>query len=535
VRRVGAAALAAAVLVTAACEDDGPVVPRATTTVASPTSAVPTTSTATSAPATTSASTTSATTTTTSTTTTTTTTTTTPATTTTLAPQPADPAAPRAPLLDADGSNDALSGIGQLRGYGTTCTAFLLDAGEPSGPAYAMTNGHCVGLLDSTTVVRDGTGGDGILTFRLFQDTPSDHAEVPVASVLYATMRGSDVAILALGASRRALAGLTAYGLASPPRDGETIAVVGVPTQGLAEGDQVLRGDTCTAGTTVRLVEWEWVSDAAQSSDCKGILPGSSGSPVFDAGDPSVAVGIVNTTTIGAPPGSNCGRGQPCEVTPAAVTRQPDRSYAMPVERWAECFDPAWDPTASGCPSEQAPVTVDAPKWAVQPGGQWGATIGVGAPSVGLKTGPAATTDCRDPAGYVQTPTPITYDEPLPAAEGVHLLCAAALDASGGPVTADAGVAVVEVDATPPTDPIQLSKTVTPDFVSVEPLFQPPEYSDFSVKVGPSETNCARSAGYAPYRRIALHVATSDLPARLCVIGSDEAGNRGQPQAFQLP
>jgi hypothetical protein len=524
VRRVGAAALAA-VIVLAACQNDGPIPPATTP----PASTASSTSTPTSTPVTAAPSTSTS-------TSSTTTTTTIPVTTTTEPAQPADPAAPRLPLLNADGSNDVYSGVGQLQGYGTNCTAFLLDAGEPSGPAYAMTNGHCVGLFDSTTVVRDGTGGDGVVTFRLYQDTPSDRADVPVASVLYATMRGTDVAILALGASRRALAGLTAYGLASPPSDGEAITAVGIPTQGLAEPDRVLRRDTCTAGATVRLVELEWSWDAAESGDCKGILGGSSGSPVFDAGDPSVAVGIVNTTTIGAPPGRNCGLGQPCEVTPAGVARQPDRSYAMPVREWADCFDPAWDPTASGCPLEQAPVAVDAPLRAVQPGGRWAATISAGAGPVVVKTGPAATTDCRDRAGYVPVPTPSTYDDRLPPAEGVYLLCAAALDASGAPVTADAGIAVMEVDATPPTEPIQLSKTVTPEFVSVEPVFQVPEYSDFAVKVGPpASTNCVRTAGYAPYRRIALRVATPDLPARLCVSGVDEAGNRGPPQAFDLP
>jgi Trypsin-like peptidase domain len=534
VRRLGAAALAA-VLVLVACEDDGPVLPTTTTTTTTTTTPSTSTTSSTSPPTTAAPATSSATT---SAPTSTTTTTTTPDTTTTLPPQPADPAAPRLPLRNADGSNDVYSGIGQLQGYGTTCTAFLLDAGEPSGPAYAMTNGHCVGLFDSTTVVRDGTGGDGVVTFRLYQDTPSDHAEVPVTSVLYATMRGTDVAILALGASRRALVGLTAYGLASPPRDGEAIGTVGIPTQGLAEGDRVLRGDTCTAGATARLVEWEWTWDAAQSNDCKGILSGSSGSPVFDARDPSVAVGIVNTTTIGAAPGRNCGLGQPCEITSAGVARQPDRSYAMPVWEWADCFDPAWDPTASGCPIEQAPVAVDAPLRAVQPGGRWAATISAaGAPVAAVvKAGPAATTDCHDPAGYLPAPTPGAFDDALPPAEGVYLLCAAALDGRGTPDTADAGSAVMEVDATPPTDPIQLSKTVTPDFVAVEPVFQPPEYSDFAVKVGPpGSTNCVRTAGYAPYRRTALRVATADLPARLCVSGTDDAGNRGPPQAFDLP
>jgi hypothetical protein len=547
VRRLGAAVLAA-LLVLAACDDDGPVVPGqppAATTTEPPTTppttvapaAAPTT---TDAGATTAASPAATTVTTTSTTATTaapTTTTTTPPTTTTLPPQPADPAAPRLPLLNADFVNDAYSGIGQLQGLGSTCTAFLIDAGEPSEPAYAMTTGRCVGLADASTVLRDQPGTGGVVTFRLFQDTPSDHAEIPVERVLYATMRGTDVAILALGASRRELAGLTAYGLTDTPSAGRGVNVVGIPAGGLADTDWVLRGDSCTAGPSVRLVEWEWAWDEALATDCKGILPGSAGSPVFARGDPSTAVGMVNTTTIGAAPGRNCGLGQACELTPDGATRQPDRTYAMPIGAWANCFDPDWDPTSSGCPVERAPVMVDAPLRAVRPGGRWGATIAAPTPLAVVKSGPAGTTDCRDPAGYGPPPSGVRYDEPLPPQEGVYVLCAAAIDALGTPDTADAGAAVVEVDATPPDEPIQIARTQGPDGgLSVEPVLVPPEYSSFDVKAGRrASTNCVRTVGYAPSGQVPLQVPADQLPARLCVIGVDEAGNRGAPQTFDLP
>ena len=153
-------------------------------------------------------------------------------------------------------------------------------------------------------------------------------------------------------------------------------------------------------GRTVRLAEFEWLWDAAIANDCTGILGGNSGSPMFAADDDTVAVGIINTTTIGAAPGGSCSLGQPCEVGPAGAVEVPDRSYAMPLAAWAACWAPSFDIANDGCPAEQPPVvTVDAPLRAVRPGATWSATIGNGGPDrpTVVKTGPASSTDCRDP------------------------------------------------------------------------------------------------------------------------------------------
>ncbi len=92
------------------------------------------------------------------------------------------------------------------------------------------------------------------------------------------------------------------------------------------------------------------------------------------------------------------------------------------------------------------------------------------------------------------------------------------------------------VDATPPDRPIRLSRRADEDGVSVEPIFDLPEYASFQLKAGPvASTDCASLDGYAIYRRIPLQVGAAELPGRLCVIGEDEAGNSGPPQAFDLP
>src|SRR5688572_7242580 len=169
------ALVVAAVVVAAACADDGP------TGGAAPSSSTPSPTPAGTAPVTTPGS-------------------TAPATTTAL--QPDEPTDPRPPLPNGNGENEAFSGIGRLDGLGSSCTAFLLAVGEPSGPSYALTNGHCVGLFDNTSVMRDAPADGATVRFRLFADRPDDEAVVPVETVLYGTMRGTDVAVLQLAATR---------------------------------------------------------------------------------------------------------------------------------------------------------------------------------------------------------------------------------------------------------------------------------------------------------------------------------------------
>jgi len=445
-----------------------------------------------------------------------------------------DPAAtPADPLRNAKRQSEEYSGIGAITGFGSACTGFLLDVGPTAGPAYAMTNGHCVGLSDSSTVLRDQAADGASMTFRRFADTAKAEFVVPISSVRYATMRGTDVAIVQLGATRAALRGLAAYGLGSTPRPGTDIRVVGIPVNGLPAAQQVLRAAGCTTAGTHRLLEGLWVWDTAQANDCPGIVGGSSGSPVFHAGAPRVVTGIINTSTIGAGYLPGCSLGQPCQLDAAGVVRKKSTSYAMPVAAWAKCFTAGgFVATARGCPTERTSVVVSSPVRAVQPGGTWQATA-QGSEAPLTKVGPAATTDCRRGADYVAGTAALTA--PLPAVDGYYLVCAAAPGTGGRPDTAGAGYAVVEVDGTPPTAPIKLSTLVGPEDVRVEPIFSPPEFSGFLLKAGPpAATDCTDPDGYAVYRRIPLTIAISDLPATLCVIGEDEAQNQGVPHTFEL-
>jgi hypothetical protein len=437
------------------------------------------------------------------------------------------------PLDNAKGRSENFSGIGQITGFGSQCTGFLLDQGPATGPAYVMTNGHCVGIFDNTTVLRDEPARDATITFRRFHDTMGQARAVPIRAVRYATMRGTDVAVLQLGATRAALNDLAWYRLGPAPAKGADVRVVGIPVNGLAPAQQVLRVSGCTAGGTYRLLEWRWLWDAGQANDCAGIVGGSSGSPVFSGPSPLVVTGIVNTTTIGAGDRPGCYLGQPCQVDRSGVRRAPATSYAMPIAAWARCFGGSgFNPSAAGCPTERDTVEVADPQRAVRPGGTWSADVSGANPPL-VKSGPAGTTNCRTAAGYAVDPDAV--NAPLPQQDGFYLLCAAAAGVDGRPVLSGAGSAVVEVDGRPPTAPVRLATVVSRDDVRFEPVFDPPEYSSFQFKAGPQGAiDCADPDGYAIYRRIPLTVAIADLPAAVCVIGQDEAGNWGPPHSFVL-
>ena len=73
------------------------------------------------------------------------------------------------------------------------------------------------------------------------------------------------------------------------------------------------------------------------------------------------------------------------------------------------------------------------------------------------------------------------------------------------------------------------------DAVQYQPLFSPPELSSYRWKVGkPAETDCADSAGYRTFIRIPRFADLTELPLKVCLIGSDEAGNESKPQTEML-
>jgi len=70
----------------------------------------------------------------------------------------------------------------------------------------------------------------------------------------------------------------------------------------------------------------------------------------------------------------------------------------------------------------------------------------------------------------------------------------------------------------------------------VEPVFAPPEHSSFLVLSGPvGSVDGGATDSSTLDRRVASVVDADQLRRRFCVIGEDEAGNRGAPQELTSP
>jgi hypothetical protein len=404
-----------------------------------------------------------------------------------------------------------------------------------------LTNGHCVGLWDSTSVLVDDASNPTAVTFNGFIDTQDQAFTIEAPTVRWATMRGTDLAVLELDETLGDLQakGVRAYRLAPPAAVDERITVIGAPTSGVDAEEAFLRRVDCRVlRDATRLLEWRWVWDAAQPNSCRGILGGNSGSPVFDeAGD---VVGIINTTTIGAPLGGECDLGRPCEIGPDGPVQRADTSYAQPVDGVLACFVDGRFDLGGSCPLEPGdPIGVSQIQRYGSAPWSWSAEVTAAAyTQVVMKTGPIGRTDCRAADGYgpLLTP-PAVFDGPMPDVDSTELVCIAGVAADGTVALGAAGFAVAATDNVPPTAPIELAINGDPEWgYLVEPIFNPPDLSDYLLSFGPEgSVDCGDESAYMPYRRVPINLFPEDLPATVCVIGFDYARNRTEPVEFRLP
>jgi hypothetical protein len=368
-------------------------------------------------------------------------------------------------------------------------------------------------------------------------------------------MKGTDLAIVELDAPIADLltAGIPAYRMATRPTPpGTPVVIVGGPSPTDGAGRR-LRLAACTLGAPADLVERDWTWSAFPSDDCADIRPGSSGSPVFDPATGEV-VALVNTTTAGSGPVSDCVISRPCEVRGTITRSREDTAYGPSLAVLAGCFDAGWTftgPSAACALDPGLALDVDAAVLSANPsiprplGGPptttWGVELSNGThPALThhrVKSGRLGEVDCTDPAGYgepIALADDPAFDEPLPTDEGRYQLCVLA---GPGPVPDErwqeprfASVVTTWVDRTPPIAPIELSVREGEEAWLVEPLYVPPELSLYRWKWGPPrETDCADDADYAVYRRFPTPLPFGEAPTRMCVIGHDDAGNPSAP------
>lgn len=225
------------------------------------------------------------------------------------------------------------------------CTAFFLNTGgDDNSPAYAMTNGHCYGGDQFPTAKEILVNKPSNLVFKLnyFANKETLARPVRVRQVVYATMKGTDIAILELDSTFQQLVkeGFTPLMIDDvPPATGEFIEIIGIPMTQILPARRFLHRVVCQVGESVNLREDVYTWEKAIRHRCSA-LGGMSGSPVISLKTNRV-VGIHNTSvTDRALRRPVCAEDRPCEVgNDGKVATFPQENYAQRVSNIPSCFD----------------------------------------------------------------------------------------------------------------------------------------------------------------------------------------------------
>ena len=463
------------------------------------------------------------------------------------------PGSPGGLFVPNQAQGTSLTGVGRILGLKQPCTAWLLDiGGAPDTPALAVTSGRCAGAIDPAVVLTDVKVEGASVEFNAFATLTSAGRPnvVPAAidEVVWASVRGTDMAVLRLATTYGDLTGLGVRPIAaaSAPEQSAEILVAGVPVEGIESDQRFLRGSRCQVGHTADVLENGWLWHDLQASDCSGILGGSEGSAVFNPA--GAAVAMVTTTTIGAQDERACALGRPCEVVAGGGTSaKDDTSYMVPVGGLAGCF-PGGEFTPGGSCGLEDPATVV--KAAASAGvAKPGSTVELRVDDPGqdeaeaadqegtaaeVRQGRLGVIDCRVPDDEDVAVPPdrsaagSVYVVTLPTDEGFSLAC---VGPAGQPTEL-----VIEADGTPPdAGSIALTTTQIESGVQVEPVFDPPELSRFRWVSGPAGAiDCATAEGYVEYGGVPATIQAADQPSTVCVIGIDAAGNESVPAAIEV-
>ena len=283
------------------------------------------------------------------------------------------------------------------------------------GQAYAVTSARCVGQTDPTTVMAGQDLEDATVAFNAVAPPASarqpDLVQVPIEAVEWASVRGTDLAVLRLGATYDELAGrgVRPIDAVAAPEEGAEILIAGIPVEGIEPNQQYLRGSRCQVGETSDVLEEGLLGHDAQASDCAGILGGSQGSPVFNPA--GAAVAMVTTTSIGATEKIECALGLPCQVSEdGGISVKENTNYMLPVAALAGCF-PKGGFTLGGACELEDPASV-VPARAVASVAKPGSTVEIrlegelppgfaSTDDLQVKQGTLGTVDCTAPEGWL--------------------------------------------------------------------------------------------------------------------------------------
>jgi Trypsin-like peptidase domain len=231
------------------------------------------------------------------------------------------------------------------RGKGI-CTGFFISTGTNlNAPAYVLTNGHCQGSFNKPSkkrrvLVNRSTKTQFIVNY--FYDFKPARLSIPVKRMVYGTMKNNDLAILELTISQRELSrsGIIPLQIAlTPPTLGESIVVVGIPSQGVKDELNFLHSTTCKVGNMANVKEDIYNWQKSIRNRCS-IVGGMSGSPMVSLKTNRV-IGIINTgVDDNATKQRQCSNNRPCEVIKNKLIKTfPQENYGQLVDRIPTCFD----------------------------------------------------------------------------------------------------------------------------------------------------------------------------------------------------
>jgi hypothetical protein len=444
------------------------------------------------------------------------------------------PGAPPAPLLAEQARGTSLMAIGRVVGLTQACTGWLLDVGAPQAAgAFAVTAGRCTGIDDSSTVIRGASVSGAEVQFATFAapdaSVASDPVVAPIEEVVWASTRGVDLAVLRLGVGYPELAakGVRPIPVAAAPGFGAPILVAGVPVA-VPAGQRHLRGSKCAITGRTDVLEGPWLLHDLRATDCRGILEGSLGSPALSP--EGEAVGMVATTSIGAPAVANCALHRPCETGQGSVGFHPTTTYLVEVKALAGCFPLGEFRFSASCrledPAGVLPASV--PVTAVAAGGEVEITVGAegSAPeSVQVRSGPLSETGCWQSRADSRE---VAVDSgrvivTAPTQPGLALFC---VGRSSQPTPL-----IVQVTAAANTPAsIRLEQWPVPGGVQVSPASDSTDPVTFRWVVEPfGRGDCDAAEGYVAYSGEPAVIDAADLPAIVCLVAVDGSGQTSAP------
>lgn len=428
-----------------------------------------------------------------------------------------------------------LIGIGQFFGP-MTCTATYIEVPFQSldSPAYIITNGHCSnGVFEDNSIYLDSPISAEVV-FKIIDGIPENQqVSFSAKKIAYATMKGIDLAIIELDHTNRELqkAGIMPLKLASEASGkGAFVHAFGYP---LSFEIVSMRGSKGMLGARAMVAEFFWLWKDFYPVSMKDIATGSSGSPVFE--DLSKGVwGMINSTTIGAT--GTCELGAPCEfgmgISPETKS---ETTYLFDIRNIRTSFNSKglFDINLNTNVLEK-PAGFDVKlvtgqrNFGRQDQEEKKLSFSSSSfPTTSYRIDPFENYDWNSSGGFLPMTSEFTTVN-FPDKEGFYVLT---LQSNG-----NKNRLTFKMDFTPPDESlIKLDQSRSSDGFFVNPIFVYPELVGFLWKIEPLATcDCADPAGYYNYFRIPELVSLAELPVKICVIGSDLAGNQSKVKEFVL-